>query len=40
VLRHWSRGGVTCSTGGGAIRCHNGSGASISVDAGHIAVAL
>jgi hypothetical protein len=40
VLRHWRRAGVTCNANGGAIRCHNESGASISVDGGHIAVAL
>jgi hypothetical protein len=40
VLRHWRQAGVTCDANGGAIRCHNASGASISVDGGHIAVAL
>jgi hypothetical protein len=40
VLRHWSRDGVTCSTTGGSIVCRNASGAAISLDGAHIAVAV
>jgi hypothetical protein len=40
VLRHWSRNGLTCRADGETILCRNASGASISLDGSHIAVAL
>ena len=40
VLKHWSRGGLTCSTAAGSIVCRNTSGAAISLDGAHIAVGL
>ena len=40
VLRHWSRNGLSCRTDTGTILCRNATGASISLDGAHIAVAL
>jgi hypothetical protein len=40
VLRRWSRDGLTCHADTGTILCRNASGASISIDGAHIAVAI
>jgi hypothetical protein len=40
VLRRWSNGELACRADAGAIVCHNGSGATISVAAARIAVGL
>jgi hypothetical protein len=40
VLKRWTHGDLTCSAAGPSIVCHNASGASLSIDAGHIAVGL
>ena len=40
VLKRWTHGRLTCRVAAAAIVCHNASGASISVDGSHIAVAL
>jgi hypothetical protein len=40
VLKHWRHGGLDCSTAAGSIVCRNASGAAISLDGAHIAVAL
>jgi hypothetical protein len=40
VLKSWSRGGLTCHAETGTISCRNRSGASISLDGAHIAVAV
>jgi hypothetical protein len=40
VLTHWSHGTLTCRVAAGSIVCRNASGASISVDGAHLAVAV
>jgi hypothetical protein len=40
VLKQWTHGALTCRATVASILCGNASGASISVDAAHIAVAL
>jgi hypothetical protein len=40
VLEHWQHGTLTCRAAGASILCRNASGASISIDGTHIAVAL
>jgi hypothetical protein len=40
VLERWQQGTLTCRAAGASILCRNASGASISIDGTHIAVAL